>query len=248
MNSENNIDDVKNIKFQNRGVKEIVNSLLQTPFGIHQIVVYPKKYEVLQEAYFYYIKKLLEDYNEIVIFLTHYESAESVKNVLISFFNNNKNQNDIDNSKDKKKENKQQSIDVDNYIKNGSLVIIDSDKAFSNGEGRENEKAIKIINNNNQIDNNNNNNFTSLVRMSVSHAKKLKKEGITILADYGFVYIEKGFEGLIDLEKSIPYTLDNINIKQICLYNQNDFFHKFTKQQKKEILDLHSRSIIMMDS
>ena len=24
-----------------------------------------------------------------------------------------------------------------------------------------------------------------------------------------------------------------MNIKQICLYNQNDFFHKFTKQEKR---------------
>jgi hypothetical protein len=29
--------------------------------------------------------------------------------------------------------------------------------------------------------------FSSLVRMSLSHAKKLKNEGITILFDYGFI-------------------------------------------------------------
>ena len=37
--------------------------------------------------------------------------------------------------------------------------------------------------------------------MSLSHAKKLKKEGITILVDYGFIYEEKGFESLVNLEK-----------------------------------------------
>lgn len=78
--------------------------------------------------------------------------------------------------------------------------------------------------------------------------QKIKKEGVTILADYGSIYKKKQFEDLLELEKSIPHTFDNINIKQICLYNQNDFFHKFTKLQKKELLDLHSRSILMIDS
>jgi len=109
----------------------------------------------------------------------------------------------------------------------------------------------KIENNNNDHignNNNNNNNFISLIRMSLSHAKRLKKEGITILADYWHIYNKDVFEDLVDLEKSIPYTLDNINIKQISLFSQKDFFHTSTKQQKKEILDLHSRSIIMVDN
>ena len=267
MNFNDDKDDAKNIHYRNRGVKEILNSLSQTPFGIHQILVYPNKYDVFREAYFYYIKELLEDYNEIVIFLTYYESAEAVKNTLSSFLtmttitttntNVDNNSNSNNNSIEKKELQQQEcGIDVDRYIKNGSLVIIDSDEAFSNPEYDEekDEATIRMNKKNNKdndniIDNNNNNNnFSSLIRMSVAHAKKLKKEGITILADYGYLYNRKGFEYVQELEKSIPYTFNNISIKQICLYNQKDFFHTFTKQQKKEILDLHSRSIIMMDS
>lgn len=84
--------------------------------------------------------------------------------------------------------------------------------------------------------------------MSSYHAKRLKKAGITILADYGFISEKKGYQDLIELEKSIPPFFDSIKIKQICLYNQNNFFNKFTKQQKTELLDLHSRSIMMMDN
>jgi hypothetical protein len=117
--------------------------------------------------------------------------------------------------------------------------------------------------------------------MSANHANKLRKEGITIIVEYGFIYnnnknnkhetfvylleleksipyffiylleLEKSipyfFVYLLELEKSIPYFFDKIQIRQICLYNQKDFFHRFTKQQKKEILDLHSRSIIMVE-
>jgi hypothetical protein len=61
------------------------------------------------------------------------------------------------------------------------------------------------------------------------------------------LFEKKGFESLVELEKSIPLYFDTIKIKQICLYHQKDFFNSFTKQQKKEILDLHSRSILMTD-
>jgi hypothetical protein len=191
--------------------------------------------------YFHYIKNLLEDRNEIVIFFPYHETANSVKNVLSSstIYKSSSRIKDL-NAKNRKDE----TIDIKRYINNGSLVIIDSNKTFSNEE----ERTI-----NNQSDNydrtiNSNNNFASLVRMSLYHAKRLKKEGITILADYGLISEKKEYEDLLELEKSIPPFFDNIKIKQICLYRQNNFFNKFTRQQQKELLDLHSRSIMMMDS
>lgn len=249
-----NIDDIQNIEYQNRGIKEILKSLLETPIGIHQIFVYPN-IDMLRKLYFHYIKSLLDNNNEIIIFLPYYETAESVKKVLSSFsidYNNDIiDQNKYIDKKDTVIE------DVNRYINNGSLVIIDSEKAFSNAQEIE-----TITKTNDQIDKDNpithanssntnrNNNFLSLVRMSLYQINKLRKEGITIIADYGFIYNnnkKEKFENLIELEKSIPYFFDNIKIRQICLYNQKDFFHKFTKQQKKEILDLHSRTIIMID-
>jgi hypothetical protein len=210
---------------------------------------------MLRKLYFHYIKSLLDNNNEIIIFLPYYETAESVKKVLSSFsidYNNDViDQNKYIDKKDTVIE------DVNRYINNGSLVIIDSEKAFSNAQEIE-----TITKTNDQIDKDNtiihanssntnrNNNFLSLVRMSLYQINKLRKEGITIIADYGFIYNnnkKEKFENLIELEKSIPYFFDNIKIRQICLYNQKDFFHKFTKQQKKEVLDLHSRTIIMID-
>ena len=249
-----NIDDIQNIEYQNRGIKEILKSLLETPIGIHQIFVYPN-IDMLRKLYFHYIKSLLDNNNEIIIFLPYYETAESVKKVLSSFsidYNNDIiDQNKYIDKKDTVIE------DVNRYINNGSLVIIDSEKAFSNAQEIEtitktNDQIDKdnTITHANSSNTNRNNNFLSLVRMSLYQINKLRKEGITIIADYGFIYNnnkKEKFENLIELEKSIPYFFDNIKIRQICLYNQKDFFHKFTKQQKKEILDLHSRTIIMMD-
>lgn len=249
-----NIDDIQNIEYQNRGIKEILKSLLETPIGIHQIFVYPN-IDMLRKLYFHYIKSLLDNNNEIIIFLPYYETAESVKKVLSSFsidYNNDIiDQNKYIDKKDTVIE------DVNRYINNGSLVIIDSEKAFSNAQEIEtitktNDQIDKdnTITHANSSNTNRNNNFLSLVRMSLYQINKLRKEGITIIADYGFIYNNNKkdkFENLIELEKSIPYFFDNIKIRQICLYNQKDFFHKFTKQQKKEVLDLHSRTIIMID-
>ena len=251
-----NTDDIQNIKYQHRGIKEILKSLLETPIGIHQIFVYPN-IEMLREIYFHYIKKLLDNNNEIIIFLPYYETTESVKKVLSSFSIEYNNNNNIEQNKYKDKKDTTVIEDINRYINNGSLVIIDSEKAFSNVhelETKTNGQSDKdnVITQANSSNTNSNNNFLSLLRMSMSQINKLRKEGITIIADYGFMYNNNNnkkykYEDLLELEKSIPYFFDNIKIRQICLYNQKDFFHKFTKQQKKEILDLHSRSIMMMD-
>ena len=162
MNLDNDINYVKSNNYQHRGVKEILNSLLQTPIGIHQIVVYPNNIEILRETYFYYIKKLLEDNKKIVIFLPYHESADSVKNILFSSFlpTQNNNSKDRNNNNDKEKQQHQQKIDVKRYINNSSLVIIDSYQIFSTIETK------------NQIDKDNKNySFSSLIRMSLYHAK-----------------------------------------------------------------------------
>jgi hypothetical protein len=248
MNLHDDTNNIKIIKYQHRGVKEILHSLLNTPTGIHQIVVYPNL-EIIRETYFHYIKRLLDNSNEMVIFLPYYESSHSVKKILSSFPTETK---EVGNDKKYGSSQKNCSIDVKRYTCNGSLIIIESPKIFSNVEG-ETPTIIPNIDhhldkyNNNRIANKYNDNFSSLVRMSLSHAKKLKKEGIVILADYGFIYEKRGFENLVELEKSIPPYFKNIKIKQICLYHQKDFFNRFTKRQQKEILDLHSRSILMTD-
>ena len=204
MDVDGDVDDAKNhIIYQHKGVKEILKALLQTPIGIHQIVVYPNNIEILREMYFHYIKNLLENSNEIVIFFPYYETADSVKNVLSSFTINKSSSriNDIDANEEKNNKNRKDvTIDIKRYINNGSLVIIDSNKTFSNEEER------TINNQSNKYETiNSNNNFASLVRMSLYHAKRLKKEGITILADYGLISEKKEYEDLLELEKSIPH-------------------------------------------
>ncbi len=236
-------DTLSNIKFQHRGVKEILNSLIQTPVGVHQIVIYPNDINMLQETYYYYLKNLLFN-NEIVVFIPYHENSHSVKERLDYYSQNNIYQTS----------NKivfQDGLSITDYLRNGSLTIIDSSKLFSASDESSKENDFHQYSSQKENDNYNNRNtasYASLIRMAMSRAKKLQKNNITIMADYAFVYDVNGYSSLIELEKSIPHFFDSIKIKQICLYSQKDFFNRLTKQQKTEILNLHSRSVIMIDS
>ena len=236
MNTDDDESDFKNylgksITHRHRGVKEVLQSLIQTPVGIHQLLVYPHDIEALREVYFHYIMRLLENNNDIVMFLPFHETAESVKNVLSSLSIRDG-----------------VALDLNKYIDNGILTIIDSDTAFSSHINNIKQIGDVIDPNKKNIHNNNGDNFYSLVRMSLSHAKKLGKDNLTIMADYGPIYNhnKKNRYGiLLDFEKSIPYFFEDIKIRQICLYSEKYFFEKFNKQQEKNLIDLHSRSIIM---
>ena len=93
------------------------------------------------------------------------------------------------NNNEKQQQKQEYNINIKKYMSNGSLVIIDSDMAFSNVKEEETITHTTKKELNDQIyTTNNNNNFLSLVRMSANHANKLRKEGITILVEYGFIY------------------------------------------------------------
>lgn len=256
---------MKNIeeKFQNRGVREILNSLLiKTPIGTHQLFVYPNL-DFLGEVCFYYIRSMLIYNNQLVVYLPLYETVNSIKNILIS--------NSYGDTKSKTKNT------LEKYIANGSLILIDSRQVlFSNSisntknenrkqkeKTKKEQKNIQIIDIDNKIINidtistynNDLDRFSYLLQTLLNKAKKLGKTGITIIIDYGYRYLtdngnEKNciFKNLLDLEKSITlsyYSVNHIKITQVCLYHQNNLFRKLSKMQKSELLDLHTSNIIM---
>jgi hypothetical protein len=51
----------------------------------------------------------------------------------------------------------------------------------------------------------------------------LRKEGITIIADYGFIYNNNKkdkFEDLLELEKSIPYFFESIKMTNLFVQSK----------------------------
>jgi len=213
-----------------RGISEVQKALLSTPSGSHNLLVY-SDIRFLRKIYPFYIKSLLDN-NEIVLALTYYDHPSTMRQILLDGDKNEK-----DNSKD-----------IEMYVRNGSLIIVDSLKSYFNSEQRD-----QIINNGDKL------NFLSLIRILLNHGVKSKRNGITIFSDMGsFFHRSRNhhytdnneiIDKIMEYERSIPTRYKELELKKFCLYHQHDYESHFnTTRQKAQLLDCHSRSIMVMDS
>ena len=212
-----------------RGVHQILGALFETPPGSHNILVY-SDIRVLRDIYPVYIKYLLNN-NEIILILTYYDHPSFMKEILTE----NHKKSDANN--------------IEGYVRDGSLVIVDS--------------LMSYFNNNHKYaaDAENNLNFLSLIRILLNHGVKNNKNGITIFSDMGsffhfgsqYNYNGKNSNGIIhrilEYEKSIPARYKDLELKKFCMYHQKDYeLHFKSNRQKAELLDCHGRSILVMDN
>ena len=178
-------------------------------YGVHYLVVYPDM-NTLRRIYSYYTKMQLEDNNEIVLIVPYYETTEMVRSVL-SGENNKNNQSNI--------------IDVRKYEKQGSLVIIDSVKAYFRSD----------------ID------LMSYLARLAKQAQFSGKNGISIIADLASFYYNDQSDKLIEYEMSLPTKYDyNMKLKGFCFYHQVDFDRRLTKEQKQMLLEHHGKTLMVV--
>lgn len=156
--------------------------------------------------------------NNLVLMLPYYEHVRSVTDVLSNI-----------------------GIDVEKHVSQGSLLITDAQEAFF-GHRYESTEVLESPNGNGAS------NIVSLLRIAQSQAKKLQKDGITILVDLGCFFNNGGVEYLFKYEKSIPQIFKDTNLKQICLYHQQDFDSRLDNSDKALLLDQHGRSVLMLDN
>lgn len=86
-----------------------LDQLNQTERGAHYILIYDHLI-TFRQIYSYYTKIQLEENNELVLLLPHYETTDTVRRSL--------------------RENESTSMDIRKYEKEGLLVIIDSVRAY----------------------------------------------------------------------------------------------------------------------
>ena len=151
----------------------------------------------------------LEDNNEIVLILPYYETTEMVRSVLSG--ENKNNQSNI--------------IDVRKYEEEGSLVIIDSVKAYFGSD----------------ID------LMSFLARLAKQAQISGKSGVSIIADLASFYYYDRTDKLIEHEMSLPTKYDDeMKLKGFCFYHQEDFDRRLTKQQKQKLLEHHGKSLMVV--
>jgi len=164
----------------------------------------------LRDIYSYYAKIKLEYNNEIVLILPYYETTEMVRSILSG--ENKNNQSNI--------------IDVRKYEKEGSLIIIDSVKAYFGSD----------------ID------LMSFVARLAKKAQNSGKNGIAVISDLASFYYYDQIDKLIEYEMSLPTKYDDeMKLKGFCFYHQEDFDKRFSKEQKQKLLEHHGKHLMVVN-
>jgi hypothetical protein len=194
---------------QTKGTMDaIVEEIRLAEYGVHYLVIYPDMI-TLRRIYSYYAKMQLEDNNEIVLILPYYETTEMVRNVLSG----------------EDKNNQGSTIDVRKYEKEGSLMIIDSVKAYFRSDT----------------------DLMSFIGSLSKQAQNSGKSGVSVIADLASFYFHNGIDKLIEYEMSLPIKYDNnMKLKGYCLYHQEDFDRRLTKQQKQKLLEHHGKNLMIV--
>jgi hypothetical protein len=189
-------------------IDAIFEEIRLAEYGVHYLVIYPDMI-TLRRIYSYYAKMQLEDNNEIVLILPYYETTEMVRNVLSG----------------EDKNNQGSTIDVRKYEKEGSLMIIDSVKAYFRSDT----------------------DLMSFIGSLSKQAQNSGKSGVSVIADLASFYFHNGIDKLIEYEMSLPTKYDdNMKLKGYCLYHQEDFDRRLTKQQKQKLLEHHGKNLMIV--
>jgi hypothetical protein len=189
---------------------DLLKQLRQAEFGAHYIIVYHNMM-TLRQIYSGYIKAQIEDDNEIVLMLPYYETTEMVRSILSG---------ENDNSKGGS------IIDVRKYEKEGSLMIIDSVKAYFGS----------------------NTDLMSFVEKLAKEAQSSGKSGISVIADLASFYYYNQVDKLIEYEMSLPTKYDDqMKLKGFCFYHQEDFDKRLSKEQRQKLLEHHGKNLMVVN-
>ena len=177
-------------------ISTFLKQLAQIQFGEHNILVYEDIIN-FRQIYSNHAKKRLED-NEILLLLPYFESVDSVKFYL-----------------------QEAGVVVEQNIKDGSLVIVDSVEQFF-GEGKD---------------------FLQFLSILEKKAKEKGKEGISVIADMDAFYQIYDENRLIQYETSIQPKTEAKYSSLLCSYQRTNF-NRLTKGTRELILAQHYRKLI----
>ncbi len=167
--------------------------------GSHNLLVYDDL-KTFREIYTQYSRALLPQ-NEIVVISTQYEPISNVKNNLRLA--------GVD--------------DVERYLDEGALFILDAQHEYHNGD----------------IDG-----MWKFAQSLLTRVKEERRRGVTWIGDLGSFFGFEKIEELIHYELSLPQKYEqDTAIKLVCSYHLKDF-EKLNENQKQRLFDHHFKSII----
>jgi DcmR-like sensory protein len=185
------------------GPKEIADMLadekeeLMEP-GAHNILIY-NDLKAFREIYSQYSRALLPE-NEIVVIASQYDTISDVKNTL-----------------------RLAGIDIERYLDQGMLFIIDAQHGYQGDADRSG--------------------IWKLCDSLISRAVKEDRGGVTLIGDLGSFFNFEKIEELMQYEKSLPQKYED-TMKGICCYHLEDFVN-LSETQQQTLFDHHGKSILV---
>jgi len=165
--------------------------------GSHTLLVY-NDLEAFREIYTQYSRAVLPQ-NEIVVIGTQYEAINDVKNNL-----------------------RVSNIDVERYLREGTLFIVDAQHGYQNADTHGVWKfALSLL----------------------SRAKKEGRQGVSWFGDAGSFFSFEKIEELMQYELSLPQRYED-TIKTVCSYHSKDF-ETLTEAQQHALFDHHPKSLVV---
>jgi hypothetical protein len=83
------------------------------------------------------------------------------------------------------------------------------------------------------------------VKKGLANYAKMRKKGLSVLADLGAYSHKSMYKDLVDYELSLPTKYD-IQMKGFCLYHQKDF-DQFPYEQKQKLIEHHGKALKIME-
>ncbi len=163
----------------------------------HNLLIY-NDLKAFREVYSQYSRALLPE-NEIVVIGTQYEATDEVKNTL-----------------------RLSSVDVERYLNQGTLFIIDAQQGYQHVD------SLGIW---------------KLAMSLISRVKKEGRRGVTVFGDLGSFFSFEKIEQLMQYELSLPQKYED-KMKGICCYHSKDF-ERLSKTQQHTLIDHHLKSILV---
>src|SRR5919198_4816733 len=168
----------------------MMKEITQTKYGDHTLILY-SDLTTLEYVYLNYSKISLESLNEIILILPYYHSVADVFTNLTS-----------------------NGIDIDRYKKEGSIIVVESKKAYYSLT----QEFVGLM---------------IMTKMLLRRADKLRKAGVTVVSDMGLFF---DINKIDDLNKYETELLSSICNMKVCCYNKSDFELSIEHQRRQNLL------------
>ncbi len=165
--------------------------------GSHNLLIY-SDLKGFRESYSQYSRALLPQ-SEIVVIGTQYDAIKDVKNAL-----------------------QLNGIDVDRYMNQGTLFIVDAQRGYQ------------------YVDSNG---LWKLAMSLLSRVKKEGRHGVSWFGDLGSFFSFEKIEELMQYELWCPQKYKD-TMKAVCCYHSEDF-KRLNKTQQQTLFDHHLKSILI---